>query len=389
MQQYVVVKCLRDRRKYRLSLPAAIGSSWPSDLILNVEGLDSVAKVIRSSPDGNGLQVVDLKSGQSQEGEWLVQMGLKAVGPVRSHCQPWRRLLNEAEAAVRPLVASLRRVARNRTFVVGSVAAVSLAVAGLLLQRVETPGTVPEVRIEVGRMLAGLIRSGPGRVDFADGFELVFDLEEDGDREDLALVWEHRDLDISGELEVVVGDESLLKSRIDIGCIRSFCRQELPLKSEILRAGRNVLRFVHRDPSSSYVIRSMFLERVRDATPEERVRAETWLALAERAYAERAIVATNLAQAANYSRMVVESAGTRRGLEQARTRALVVLENAEKELQALVESMVFRYSREFQLENYAGAVAELEPALRILGDIDHPLREEIEDRIRSAKEMML
>jgi len=387
---------------HRLPLPLVVGSANDCDVIVNAPSLAGHAYTLR--PEGRSFAVESATLGRDVPAHALNQLGLEVVAVAHGDADKtgMRRAASEKLAReaviVQKLPAPLKVLAlgflpqRARLAVWGAAAAGLLAL-GLMPAPEEAPidnSGVP-VTLAWDTIRPKAIGANPASATFPKGYEhgitFAVDAPEVASGEAALLTFLAAGLNVGGEVEIDVNGTLVYTSDADRACATDACAKAVRLPKGLITAGANVVRVVHKEPKSAYLLADIHLRSTPAATQAEVEQAELWLSLAQRAFDERNIMPENLITARKNAEAVVKLAKQKEGVEGPAAKAEALLVEVEKDFAAVTAKIWNDVAIAERINKLDDAEKSLDQLLRLYPDQNSTQAARVRQKKQVIKEL--
>ena len=399
MQTYALLTVKGQKRSQRVPLPAAIGAAGTCDVVVNAAAVADHAYTLYA--DHGALKLVRASGDEVDLGA-LSKIGLFVTGPVRGTANVGARrgtrewLAKEAQWFRRraPLLRALMLGALPQPLRLSAwiaVAATALTVTLALpaqdrneLDRSKQPLELifDAVRMEPLRA----IPNDPTQGGYENGATFAVDAPAGIEDGATLLSFMAAGLNYGKELTLFVNDEAVWTSEAEAACTQDFCAKSVRLEKGLIGAGRNILRFSHTTPKSSYFIARLHLRPLPPLKMTEVEAITRLMELAERAFAERNIVPENLVSAAGYADQAIKIAGERDGADVYKAKAVVLKQDIERAHEAVTADLWSNVSIQEKVGKKTEVLNLLNQLLRLHPDPHSSVNSHIKERLTALKE---
>lgn len=397
---YALISARGSGKGHRVALPARIGASGASDIIVNVQALPDHAFTLTAGK--GGLVLVREPNGQPVSLGMLKNLGLSAKGPIRGSAEVGGtgRLIREALGKEQAWFANLPTAARRwtlgflpqplRLLAWGGLLAGAVTLAAVQEERAPTDLSEIAVELKFDTVKSDTLGANPKNPDFMKGYEngvtFAVDVPKAQQGKALLLTFDLAGLNIGKELTLGFNGKGIYQTAAESACAQDVCAKSIRVDGKHVKSGENLIRFVHNNPESSYFVGKVHLRPLPGLSDLESQQLDHWYTLAQRAYEERGIVPENLVTAKTHVGKLTKLASERDGVSQILPKAKILEQEIDKAFAATTGELWTAYGFAEKLGNKADMEAALNQLLKLHPNARSEEHADIVEKLQALKE---
>jgi hypothetical protein len=398
-KKYVILK-MKGQRSTKLSLPLIIGRSTACDVFINSEAL---AEPVVVSADANGLQGQRLTREEEFSLDNLKPLGIRVLGPLTRSSSSIVTRFQYFAMQEKDFVSRLPRVFAallgnwlpERWSLAFRFALLGLAVCIIGFStgdKASQANTVDKSRVAITLPFDELVTTPIGASHKRKGYEkgAIFEVELSDSRksDDLLLSFEAAGLNIGKELTITFNDHTIYESVVRPECIKSFCSLNLRISQNLVKANKQIIKISHINGKSSWFVSELLLVATPPISEVEREQVGRWMAIAERAFAEKEINPGNLVIVKRQLRQSRDFLKRKTGADTLSAKTEAFLREADAAFEQVSSDLWARARVAIKLKRFPEAIDHFHVLLRLYPDSSTREYRRIQEQLQTLKERL-
>lgn len=394
---YTKVKTKKSGNYTCLDLPALVGSSPKSDIIINSDVVMPLAKVIYHN--GHSLKVLDLKTKSLQNCRSLESYGIYFKGPYDSvnlkrnvFSRFFFELASGEQNWFHSLPLKVQKILgksmgqRLRLSSWSAIIAIFLLVSLGGNEQVMIDRSNEVINVEYETVFSQSIGAVSNYRDFRHGAQFSVTIPKDKIGLPHVVHMKLQNVDSPAEITAYVGHAKLFESTVDAICVREGCDHEFVVPGVNITTEQLVIKLSHNKAESDYLVSDLLVMPMRPLTDREWFSIRQQYERAKRFFAERLIARENVLMARRELNKIHMFLANRTGSVEFKVQVDSLLEEIDSYIKAETEGVLFEAKKGIKLRRFDEALVKLQLLKEFFVDESHPKYEQLVQLIEYVKE---